>query len=40
MLGAHSRTGERINAYRVLVRKDEGNGPLGRSKYRWKDNEL
>jgi hypothetical protein len=28
MLGAHGRAGERINAYRVLVRKDEGNGPL------------
>lgn len=40
MLGAHGRTLERINAYRVLGRKDEGNGPLGRSKCRQKDNKL
>jgi hypothetical protein len=40
MVGAHGRTGEIINAYRVLGRKDEGNGPLGRCKCRWKDIKL
>jgi len=40
MLGAHGRSGEIINACRVLVRKYRGNGPLGRFKCRWKDNKL
>jgi hypothetical protein len=40
MLGAHGRAGERINVYRVLGRQNEGNGPLGRSKCRQKDNKL
>jgi hypothetical protein len=30
--------GERRGAYRVLVRKPEGNRPLGRSRHRWEDN--
>jgi len=38
--GAHGRTGEIINACRVLVSKYRGNGPLGRSKCRWKDKKL
>jgi hypothetical protein len=30
--------GERRGVYRVLVRKHEGKGPLGRPKCRWNDN--
>jgi hypothetical protein len=30
-------TGEKRNAYRVLVGKSEGKRPLGRSRHRWKD---
>jgi len=30
--------GERRGVYRVLVGEPEGNGPLGRSRHRWKDN--
>jgi hypothetical protein len=30
--------GKRRGAYRVLVGKDEGKRPLGRSRYRWEDN--
>jgi len=30
--------GERRGVYRVLVRKPEGNRPLGRPKRRWEDN--
>jgi len=30
--------GERRVAYRVLVKKPEGNRPLGGSKRRWEDN--
>jgi hypothetical protein len=30
--------GERINVYRVLVGKPEGNRPLGRPTRRWEDN--
>jgi hypothetical protein len=30
--------GKKRNAYRVLVGKSEGKRPLGRCKYRWKDN--
>jgi hypothetical protein len=29
---------ERRNAYRLLVRKSEGKGPLGRPKNRWANN--
>jgi hypothetical protein len=29
--------GEERGVYRVLVRKAEGKRPLGRPKYRWKD---
>jgi hypothetical protein len=30
--------GEKRNAYRILVRKQEGKRLLGRSRHRWKDN--
>jgi hypothetical protein len=30
--------GERRSAYRVLVGKPEGEGPLGRPRHRWEDN--
>jgi hypothetical protein len=30
--------GEKRNAYRVLVRKPEGERPLGRPRRRWEDN--
>jgi hypothetical protein len=30
--------GEKMNAYRVLVRKTEGKRPLQRSRHRWKAN--
>lgn len=30
--------GERSGAYRVLVRKSEGQRPLGRSRHRWEEN--
>jgi hypothetical protein len=29
---------EKMNSYRILVRKPEGRRPLGRQKYRWVDN--
>jgi hypothetical protein len=29
---------EKRNAYRILVRKPEGKGPLGRTRRRWVDN--
>jgi hypothetical protein len=29
---------EKRNAYRVLMGKPEGNGPLGRPRRRWEDN--
>jgi hypothetical protein len=29
---------EKRNAYRVLVGKPEGKGPLGRPRHRWEDN--
>jgi hypothetical protein len=30
--------GENGNAYRILVGKPEGNGPLGKPKHRWNNN--
>jgi hypothetical protein len=30
--------GEKKNAYRILVGKSEGKGPLGRPRRRWVDN--
>jgi hypothetical protein len=30
--------GEKRNAYRILVEKPEGNGPLRRPRRRWVDN--
>jgi hypothetical protein len=30
--------GDKRNAYRILVGKPEGNGPLGRPRRRWVDN--
>jgi hypothetical protein len=30
--------GEKRNAYRILVRKPEVEGPLGRPRHRWVDN--
>jgi hypothetical protein len=35
---ACSTNGEKRNAYRVLVRKPEGKGPLGRLRRTWVDN--
>jgi hypothetical protein len=35
---ARSMNGEKRNAYRILVGKPEGKGPLGRSRHRWVDN--
>ena len=29
---------DRISVYRVLVRRSEGKRPLGKPKYKWKDN--
>jgi hypothetical protein len=36
--GHVARTGERMNAYRLLVGKPEGSTPLGRPRRRWLDN--
>jgi 3-oxoacyl-ACP reductase-like protein len=38
MVGVCSIYGERSGAYRVLVGKPEGKGPLGRSRRRWENN--
>jgi hypothetical protein len=38
MTRAYSTHGERRNAYKVLVEKPEGNGPLGRPRDRWESN--
>jgi hypothetical protein len=35
--GAFSTSGEKGNAYRLLVRKSEGKRPLGRRRRRWVD---
>jgi hypothetical protein len=36
--GHVARTGEKRNAYRILVGKSEGNRPLGIPRHRWVDN--
>jgi hypothetical protein len=36
--GNVARVGEKRNAYRILVVKPEGKGPLVRSIHRWEDN--
>jgi hypothetical protein len=36
--GDVARTGEKRNAYRILVGKPEGKRPLGRPRHRWEDN--
>jgi hypothetical protein len=33
-----STNGEKLNAYRILVGKPEGNRPLRRPRHRWVDN--
>jgi hypothetical protein len=33
-----ARVGEKIGAYRILVEKPWGKRPLGRPRFRWKDN--
>jgi hypothetical protein len=38
MCGPCSTNAEKRNAYRLLVRKPEGNRPLGRPRRRWVDN--
>ena len=38
MVGACSMYGEKSCAYRILVGKCEGKGPLGRPRRRWEDN--
>jgi len=35
--GHVARMGEKRGVYRVLVRKPEGKGPLGRPSHRWED---
>jgi hypothetical protein len=30
--------GTKRNAYRILIRKPDGKGPVGRPRYRWVDN--
>jgi len=36
--GYMARTGDRTDAYRVLVGRPEGKRPLGRPMCRWQDN--
>jgi hypothetical protein len=36
--GRVTRTGEKRNAYRILVEKPGGKRPMGRSRRRWVDN--
>jgi hypothetical protein len=36
--GNVARMGEKMNMYRLLVRKPEGKRPLGRPRFRWMDN--
>jgi hypothetical protein len=35
--GHVARIGEKLNAYRILVGKPEGNKPIGRPRRRWVD---
>jgi hypothetical protein len=35
---ACSTSGEKKNAYTILVENSEGNGPLGKPRSRWVDN--
>jgi hypothetical protein len=35
---AHSTNGEKRNAYRILVGRQDGKRPLGRPRHRWEDN--
>ena len=37
-VGHVARTGENLHVYKVLVVIREGEGPLGKPKYRWKYN--
>jgi hypothetical protein len=37
LMGHVGRMGEKRNVYRLLVRKQEGKGPLGRPRRRWVD---
>jgi hypothetical protein len=37
-VGHVARMGEKMNAYRTLVRKPEGKRPLGKTRHRWMDN--
>jgi hypothetical protein len=37
-VGHVARTGEKRNAYRLLVGKPEGKSPLERPRHRWVDN--
>jgi hypothetical protein len=37
-MGRACSTNEKMNAYRLLVGKPEGNRPLGRLRRRWVDN--
>ena len=36
--GHVARMGDRRGAYRVLVGRPDGKGPLGRPRHRWEDN--
>jgi hypothetical protein len=36
--GHVAHTGQKRNAYRILLGKPEGKRPLGRPKHRWEDN--
>jgi hypothetical protein len=36
--GHVARMGDRRGAYRVLVGRSDGKGPLGRPRHRWEDN--
>jgi hypothetical protein len=38
MVRACSTNGGECNAYRILVGKPEGKGPLGSPRHRWVDN--
>jgi hypothetical protein len=40
LVGHIARTGEKRNAYRLLMEKPEGKRPLGRPRRRWVDNRM